>query len=133
MRRLSAEYIAGFFDGEGCIYVGRNSRQRPTYTLEVSIVNTDRRPLDQLYARFGGCLQVRQGGQQYHWRITGQRAQQFLNWIRPHAVIKDQQIRLALEFMAARERSSRWRPLTPETLAVREGFRLALQAAKRLR
>ncbi len=50
---ISAEYAAGFMDGEGCINV--SSCRNSTY-IRVLIVNTNREVLEMFQQRWGGDI-----------------------------------------------------------------------------
>jgi intein-encoded DNA endonuclease-like protein len=52
---LSAEYIAGFFDGEGCVGISTRGRGKHPY-LRVSVTNTNKEILLLMKAQFGGFL-----------------------------------------------------------------------------
>lgn len=136
---LSVEWMAGFFDGEGCVLISKDSgvrhHKRPAYTLCVIIGNTDKRPLEQLVVEFGGDLRDSQRGVNQvcaYWRVSAQKAQRFLEWIQPHVFIKKEQLDLALEFQANRGLGGgRGRPLNDEAVAYREQCYRQLQQMKR--
>jgi hypothetical protein len=135
-------YFAGFFDGEGCISLQRPSPSETpgSYSLTVSVGQSDIRPLERLKKVFGGSLhEVRRGPSfrfnwKTHWRWSGNRrvAQQFLEAARPYLIVKAEQCWLALEYLALLDRmGTQGHPTTPEQLAMKEGFYLALREAKR--
>ena len=141
MMNLTAAYVAGFFDGEGCVLIVkdtqlRNKNPRTDYWLRVNLTNTDRRPLDFLRGRFGGRVHTSTPTSlttrvAWAWDCTGKAAKDFLLWIRPHTLIKACQIWLGLEFQEQRQ-DCRGRIVYIEEQSLREGYYLALQAAKRL-
>ena len=106
-------YFAGFFDGEGCvcIYQSRGPRDRRDTgrtTIRISVANTNKEVLDQFSTAFGGKVGKsghtkprlgRDGLQMWHWGIQGLKCKQFLQAIRPYAVVKAEQIRLGLEYL----------------------------------
>ena len=136
---IDAAYFAGFFDGEGCILIAKDSGlrhgKRPSYTLTTIVGNIDKRPLTWLHDKFGGDLRpsLREGRQTvYYWRVSAKKAETFVRWIRPYLLVKAIQAWLGLEFLASRGLGGgRGRPLTDEDYALREGFYLALQNAKK--
>lgn len=136
---MDVRYIAGFFDGEGCIIINKDNhtrhQRRPSYSLQVVLGNTDRRPLDWLCEKFGGHIRAQSREAQktvYYWQIMARKASRFLEWIRPHLLIKEVQAWLGLEFVATKGiGGGRGRPLSNEQYALREGFYLALQQAKK--
>jgi hypothetical protein len=124
-------YTAGLLDGEGTIRVKRCTYRRRTreHTVAVAVVNTNHSILEWLQDRFGGTITL-QGGTNlpcYSWGLNGTpKAVAFLQRIRPYLRIKAKQAWLALEFVA----QATWhhgKRLTPEELALRDGFYLAMQ------
>lgn len=99
---LSPEYVAGFFDGEGCVNITVRGEFRQV-CLRVMVANTEPTILAALCAQFGGCLNKPQRHnkrwkQSRQWSITGHGAIRFLSVIRPYSRIKSAQIDLAFEF-----------------------------------
>jgi LAGLIDADG endonuclease len=111
---ISPEYLAGFFDGEGCvsIYIVKN----PKYQCHVRtvIVNTNKEILQAINQQFSGYLQVdRFNNPEKPWKpftqlhFQGERAIEFLTFIRPFSIIKKRQIDLAFEFWEFRKSMTR--------------------------
>lgn len=97
---LGLAWMAGFFDGEGCICIRRNGRG---YSLLVQITQTVNvfRPFKEA---FGGGITEWQPKQPrcrrlWDWRATGAEAASFLRLIRPFLVVKQQEADIALEFL----------------------------------
>ena len=91
-----AMYIAGFFDGEGCISLSGNA-------LSVTLTQKarNRHILDWVQETTGvGSLLVHKASGCVNWRICSQQAVQFLEQIYPYLKIKDEQAKLALEFQS---------------------------------
>jgi hypothetical protein len=96
--RMSAEWIAGFFDGEGCIQVEPRIRgSNVGYQLSATISQNDRRPLDVLAARYGGSVSLASNGRCHRWRVHARRAERFLSDIAAHLLIKGEAVAIALE------------------------------------
>ena len=55
----SLEYVAGFFDGEGSIYI---ERPKNYYVLSVTITNQNWRLLDSIREQFGGSISTQRAG-----------------------------------------------------------------------
>ena len=103
-------WVAGFFDGEGCVSVLRSSRANHNdynHRLFVSLTQQDNRALIQVKDRFGGSLLCDQnrgqtGGYKRHliwrWRAHNSTAYDFLQTIAPYCMVKDRQVTLALEW-----------------------------------
>ena len=132
---FSAEYMAGFFDGEGYVGIVGSRPGCHGYGLQVSIGQIDRRPLDWLRNRFGGGVTRNSvsaiGRTCYKWRAVSQEAVAFLEWIRPHVVLKAEQIDIALTF-AALPKPQRGIPMAEVDSVQREDLRAAIMAAKRV-
>ncbi len=136
---LELPYVAGLFDGEGCIHVSRQIRNtRPIYRLDVSIVNTNREILFRLKDRWRGTVQNRphtalSANPISSWRVVYCDATLFLSDIQPWLRLKANQADIALNFSALTQaRGVGHRGLTAEDLALREGFYLALREAKKV-
>lgn len=100
---LSDQYIAGFFDGEGCVSIrARRPRQRGTVTtsLAVDIGNTEVGILLMIQERFGGYLTRNRGCNRpvHVLRLRGVKTFNFLLAVQPYAIVKADQIAIALEY-----------------------------------
>ena len=76
-QELLYSYIAGFFDGEGTIYIGKDKRTR-YFSLQVSIGQKHREILDEIKELFGGSVRKYKNKFIHQWFITGKRASYFL-------------------------------------------------------
>lgn len=126
-------YMAGVFDGEGCIFIGRG--RGTDYALTCVLEMTDGRVPRIFESAFGGsgrvCAPRGLRKPLYRWTITVRGARQFLETIRPFLITKETEAWLALEFLAQRTISTGTR-ITDEEIALREGFYWALRNAKNL-
>lgn len=92
--------MAGFFDGEGCVNIGARGKCGNPF-LRVQIVNTDYELLQLIQSQYGGHLRRRDQKGHKDWKpfcyviFTGQGAIEFLDRIRPYALLKHPQISLA--------------------------------------
>lgn len=104
---LSAEYSAGFFDGEGSVYAAnRRSRtveKRPSPCVIVCISNTHKGVLDELSQSWGGSVHCRRHQSarpncriQWQWVLSAKTAYPFLLAIYPHLIVKKEVARLAI-------------------------------------
>jgi hypothetical protein len=101
-------YAAGFFDGEGCVYMARtrpmSSANRPAFQLQTIVTNTNREPLEWLQQRWRGyiyAMSERQNGSRpgWQWRLQGSRqAGAFLRDLYEFSIEKRQLIDIALRF-----------------------------------
>lgn len=107
--RISTEYIAGFFDGEGSIGIKRTNRESgiSSYTLQVQVCQVNPVVLFYLKEKYGGSVQVHQNNERsrpaHHWTIWADKALAFIQEIQPHLLIKYEQAALAVEFMRIRK------------------------------
>lgn len=108
MSQLSAEYVAGFVDGEGCIS-GYFQKQR-NLAIVITIANTNRRILSLIQAGYGGHLSKRRTinpltkRQLYLLTFGWGRAYDFLLCIFPYLHIKAPQAWLVLSYWEHRGR-----------------------------
>ena len=130
-------YIAGLFDGEGCVSISRKKSTgvNPSYGLNVSVSNCHRGVLELLQRIYGGYvkhyIETRPNQRNWFtWQLSGGKmAASFLADIRPYSIIKAEEIDLALEF-ALRVTPKTFR-LTGEEVFLREGYKTQLSALKR--
>jgi LAGLIDADG endonuclease len=100
---ITTEYIAGFFDGEGCVDFKITGQAR-MIAVRASIINTNRELLNLIQLEFGGSIYSRPNAKNPHWKhfnsLTwiNSDAVKFLRLIKPHIIIKLTQIRLAEEY-----------------------------------
>lgn len=99
-------YIAGFFDGEGCIRIKRASQGGNSYYIWVAITNSNKQILDAVKQIFGGT--VRQAERTvnktiYHYLITSSEAIDMLRILRAFLIEKGQQAKMAIEFHENKE------------------------------
>ena len=96
-------YIAGFFDGEGCVNITVRGKIRQV-RLRLMIVNTHLELLKILQAQYGGGLQklTRQENWKQAWQLTihsKDDQKRFIEDILPYSILKLPQLYLALEFL----------------------------------
>lgn len=140
MDNLQVAYWAGLFDGEGCINIYRtkaNSKSktsRPSYTLQVSIDNTNEEVLKEIYETYGGTFYTRKRKNRtriYCVKLCSNKAIPFLTDILPYLRIKKSEAIIALEFQEKGKRETFSPiPLTEKELAVRESYKLRLEQLK---
>lgn len=135
-------YIAGFFDGEGCIssqeYWERGKYEKyPRINLQISITNTNKEVLNLIRGVFGGT--VRSHGKKkrnhkkcYDWKLCGkEKMRVFLTSILPYLVVKKEDAELGLKFIETlREENLGCVPLTVDIHKLRYEIHLALRKRK---
>lgn len=94
-------YIAGFFDGEGCIRIKKANHSGNCYYLWVAITNTNNSILEEIKELFGGTVRKAENGKNkaiYHYMITSSEAFDFLTVLTPFLKEKKKQAELGLYF-----------------------------------
>lgn len=142
LSEITKAYIAGFFDGEGCISILKtkaNGRNRsPRYTLVAVMVQKSDIPMGELYEEIGlGSIHMQRSNRTdnsylYHWQISSQGAATFLKCILPYLRSKKREAEIAIEFQATQKQggnNGRHR-LPPEVLEQREHYYQLLHSLK---
>jgi len=107
-----AIYIAGLFDGEGCISIVKDnikikkddSYRTPTYTLHSNINMTNKKIIEWLSFKVGGKYYFRQKPilknwkPTYCWHLCGEDTVSFIKQIYPYLKIKHLQAKIAFSF-----------------------------------
>lgn len=101
-------YVAGIFDGEGCVnFCGRGR----SHHIRVLVVNTNKELLDFFQQTFGGDIKhkkKRDGWKDaWEWRLQWTKAIDFLSAISPWLQVKNRQASVAFAWDAIRPGSGR--------------------------
>ena len=124
-------YAAGLLDGEG--YIGIYKKDRKWHQLQISVGMYAGETIQWLADRWGGWAYPDPYTKMIPtWRITNDNAGAFLQSVLPFLQVKYEQAEIALAFLRDRIKSPGHTP-SLEQLALREGYYLALKAAKRKR
>ena len=99
-------YFAGFFDGEGCIFINRfwsAARQKRFYALQITVTNTNPVPLKLYQEIYGGALRYRKRNKSHEkstatWTVKSAMAENFLEDMIPHLIVKKDEAEVALEY-----------------------------------
>lgn len=104
---ISPEYLAGFIDGDGSIYYGRNG-------INVSVLQCSPKILLHLYKQFGGNIRSIDNKKKdgfkrnsYLWSINGSTCIPFLEYIHGHVIIDCDKVTLALEWFKTSDTTQR--------------------------
>lgn len=124
---LSNEYLAGFFDGEGCVYFTPNGR------VSVNITQKRTAVLYKIKEDFGGA--VRSNGRACkcsQWTIGGRKdIKRFLSAILPYSVVKKAEVEIGLEAVdLVRTENFGCMPLTSDEIAERKELSDKLQMVR---
>lgn len=108
MAQVTKEYLAGFFDGEGCIHAHRNLKS-------ISVYLTQANPfiLQMVADIYGGKPKQNKTTKAYAWECPANSREKFLTDILPFVIVKRSQILLAIEWEIAKEKSMVRHPGTP--------------------
>lgn len=101
-------YAAGFFDGEGCVFIAKSRakdcRVGFRYSMRIIIGQDDVRPLQFLRDRWGGSLSARHvranGKRSHNWVAHSKGAAAFLADVKPFLVLKSAQADVANTFQS---------------------------------
>ena len=142
MNKVDIAYFAGIFDGEGCIYIRKINAKYVTksgirriytsYSVEVSLANTNEWICRQLLFAFGGGVYKRKlqmGANQtiWAWQIAAKKATDFLRVLYPYLKLKRAQAEIAINFQNNMHRRTK----TNEELALREAQRILVSNLNR--
>lgn len=121
---LTYQYIAGFFDADGGLNIYQTkkgvNKDRIGYQLSVYIFNTDKRIIDAMYNEFGGYIHIRKRpnpkwSDAYEWKISVNKALDFLKNIEPYLIVKKERAKIAIEFQELKKRKKyRFAPCSKE-------------------
>lgn len=98
-RQYLVAWAAGFFDGEGCVYIGRQEQKakpQTHYQLTATVFQNVREPLDIMQGLFGGNVFRRDKG--WVWQMSGHPLVPTLSEMIPYMVVKKAQSELAVAF-----------------------------------
>jgi len=132
-----AAYIAGIIDGEGTLTIRKKkpaakvSHRPPHYSVTFSVSNTEASLIHWLQNRCGGSVHYYENRckncRPYaRWDLQTQQAVALLQQVIPYLLIKNEQAKLAMEFLAHCPRG-RENPRSDNRVALEEGFWLAMR------
>jgi len=114
MSKLTASYLAGLIDGEGCIEIQK--RKKPEcivghyYTARIRISSTNKEIIEWLKNSFGGYISERKGNgnnkDSWTWCLAYGKAKKFIGKVCPYLKIKRKQAELLREFFKTFEKGS---------------------------
>lgn len=109
---IDLSYIAGLFDGEGCVNIEKNKASDMLsgfrYQLKTTIQIREAWILEELKNIFGGSLIYYKDSFEKHsptgrWRLTDKKAGLFLKIILPYLRLKKEQAIVGIEFRKSKE------------------------------
>jgi hypothetical protein len=99
--RLTAAYVAGLIDGEGCLWIQNKSNRWFTPRCDIGMTIKARPILEKLKAQYGGSLgshrkATKEWEAALRWAVSGQDCRRMLEEIAPHLILKAEQARLLM-------------------------------------
>jgi intein/homing endonuclease len=94
-------YIAGFFDGEGCIRIKESNKGENSFYVIAHLTNSYRPVLDEVQSLFGGAVRKQERTPNktiYNWCVSSAEAVDFLRTIAPFLKEKRRQAEYAIDF-----------------------------------
>lgn len=107
--RLSPEYTAGLFDGDGTVSIFQTKTiYSSNFYVITRVINTHRRVLDLLQEQFGGSVvkhmkQTKVSKQSWAWKLAHKDSGRFLDLIYPYVIIKKPAVTICRDFILFRE------------------------------
>lgn len=136
MTKTELAYLAGVFDGEGCVMLARDGND--TYCLSVKISMCDKPILQKFRKAFGGSLlRLKRPASYskykaiYMWQISTRKAEAALSQLQPYLIGKLNQVNTALRYQKSIPRSTGNR-LTQRERDRRRAVYLKLQRMKKV-
>jgi len=98
-------YIAGFFDGEGCVRIKEANKGENSFYVIAHLTNSYKPVLEEVQELFGGALRRQERTPNktiYNWCVSSAEAVDFLQVISPFLKEKLPQAKFAITFHAAK-------------------------------
>ena len=95
-----ATYLAGFFDGEGCVSLNSNG------SIQLRVINTYKPVLDLFVEEFGGSVKIRKqriNKSQYHWSVYGDDAYEVAKILGELCIEKADQLHVVMDWFEIRD------------------------------
>ena len=114
---ITEQYLAGFFDGEGCVNCSKGRNDVPH--VMISISGTCKKLLEEISKKYGGKVYIKNKYKDHHtqaysWHVSKYR--EFVEDILPFTNIKTEQLKCALDFLETVDKHVTRKGLTKETL-----------------
>jgi LAGLIDADG endonuclease len=103
---MTDEWLAGFFDGEGCIsgslsFQSGKYIKNPRVTIQITITQKDKIILESIQKQYGGSIHEKKSGHPcWHLKWVGkENMSKILRTLSPYVICKRDQVLLALKFV----------------------------------
>lgn len=132
---ITKAWMAGFFDGEGSIWIGKRKPRRSTlgvssvYYLSVTVTNTVYSGVEPFQMYFGGYIRTIATKHRpiFRWDAQAKRAMRFLETLLPYFGVKQKQAELGILFQKGVRPQKGITPMPQAFLMERERIRQAIQ------
>ena len=139
--RISARYLAGLIDGEGCLMITRSrdpTHGRSWYRARVSISNTNKAVLEEIQRAYGGIL-ANQPAPRAEWRHAYQlvwtdgMVERNLLLVAPYLRVKKEHVRLMMQFTRHKKgtrqgrEGRRFAPLPEDVVSIRDALHVRMK------
>ena len=134
-RDLLRAYTAGFFDGEGWIFIGKHRASSTEsivgcgWSLKCGLVNLNLEVLQKIAKEYSGRIREDRSGRGraiYRLSLHQQSIERFLTDIMPFLIVKIEQSKLALEFRDYQKKRYR-HPYTDQDVKICEAYRFKIR------
>lgn len=124
---MNNAWLAGFFDGEGCVYISKNGK-----SIQISITQKNTNCLFLIKQKFGGSVSHKGSGCSV-WRTSDKRTVlKFLRAIRPYSIEKSADIEIGIAFAKTiSNKSQGHQTVSNEYLKRRQNLRILIGDGKR--
>ena len=133
---ISLQYLAGFFDGEGCITSEKKKRGRRVPTLRINVFQKYPEVLKEFKRRFGGQIREAGKGQRvghgFRWYAATVKAYYTLHALLPFLHVKSKQAIVGMKLASRSMANARHKPISSKEVNLRERLAWRLKRLKRL-
>jgi len=114
MKKITLQYIAGFFDGDGSIGIYSSKKTKNSFHLRTQLTQnkSEKAKLVMIYLidKFGGNLSEQitiSNDIKYNWQLNADLAVNFLSKILPYLILKKDQADIAINWQRQRPKRIR--------------------------
>jgi len=137
MKKTDIAYLAGMFDGEGCIVIHDRKWQtkrgllRQGFYPEICLANTNEWIIHQFRFAFGGNIYLRKKTTTksqaiWAWQTTSKKATRCLEVLLPYLKLKKRQAELAIEMEKRRRPKGSYRLEPDESIAWQQAQKILI-------
>ena len=127
-------YLAGFFDGDGCVVINRikcPGRRSASYCLVASLFQKNLGLLERWQRKVGfGSIYCNKANGMHQWHMSGQNAETFLQMLLPYLDLKHREAEIGLRFRKTQHGRIPQHAAPKHIIKLREQYRQMMKAAK---